>query len=78
MVKIYYSKQGRLGNNIIQYMAAKLISKVWGHELIQWKCDLMNPIQIGDTNISEYDFSWNWFCNSLLEGADLTEHPIKK
>ena len=77
MVKIYYSKQGRLGNNIIQYMAAKLISKVWGHELIQWKCDLMNPIQIGDTNISEYDFSWNWFCNSLLEGADLTEHPIK-
>jgi hypothetical protein len=77
MVKIYYSKQGRLGNNIIQYMAAKLICKTWGHELTQWKCELEKPIEIGDTNIEQYGFSWNWFCEALLEGEDLTEHPLK-
>ena len=77
MPNIYFVRGGRLGNNIIQYMAAKIICKVFGHTLVEYKCMLKNPYVITDTNEGAYSFSWDWFRESVIEESGwLLNHPL--
>lgn len=79
MPNIYFVRCGRLGNNIIQYMAAKIISKVWGHKLVEYKSMLTNPYVITDTNEGAYSFTWEWFRESVVEESGwLLDHPLCK
>ena len=79
MPNIYFVRAGRLGNNIIQYMAARIISKVWGHTLVEYKSMLINPYIINDTDEGQYSFSWSWFRESVIEESGwLLDHPLKK
>lgn len=60
-------------------MAAKIISKLWGHTIVDYKCMLKNPYEITDTNEGSYSFSWSWFCQSVIEESGwLTNHPLMK
>lgn len=78
--KLYFVPIGRLGNNIIQYMAAKLLCRAFGHELVQWRSETENPVEIQDSGEGEYGFSWRWFCEFVLEnGLDsLRSHPLSR
>jgi len=77
MPHIYFSRPGRLGNNIIQYMAAKLVSKIWGHTLVPYKAMLTDPYEITDTNEGPYSFSWSWFREAVRESSPwLQGHPL--
>jgi hypothetical protein len=79
MPSIYFVRNGRLGNNIFQYMAAKIISKLWGHTIVDYKSMLKNPYEITDTNEGSYSFSWSWFCESVIqESGWLANHPLMK
>ena len=79
MPNIYFVRNGRLGNNIIQYMAAKIISKVWGHTLVEYKSMLTNPYIINDTDEGQYSFSWTWFRESVIEESGwLLDHPLTR
>ena len=79
MPNIYFVRNGRLGNNIIQYMAAKIISKIWGHTLVDYKCMLTNPYVITDTNEGAYSFTWDWFRESVVEESGwLLDHPLSR
>lgn len=79
MPNIYFVRAGRLGNNIIQYMAAKIISKIWGHTLVEYKCMLTNPYVITDTDEGQYSFSWPWFRESVIEESGwLLNHPLSR
>ena len=58
-------------------MAAKIISKLWGHTIVDYKCMLNKPYEITDTNEGPYSFSWSWFCESVIEQSLwLTNHPF--
>ena len=65
-------------------MAAKIISKVWGHTLVDYKCMLANPYIINDKDEGQYSFSWDWFCESITGASDdeesgwIVNHPLKK
>ena len=79
MPNIYFVRNGRLGNNIIQYMAAKIISKIWGHTLVEYKSMLTNPYVITDTNEGAYSFTWDWFRESIVEESGwLLDHPLSR
>jgi hypothetical protein len=80
MPNLYFIPIGRLGNNIIQYMAARLLSRAFGHTLVQWRSDIQNPIEIADNSDSEFGFSWLWFREYVLENGfeGLRSHPIAK
>lgn len=80
MPNLYFVQIGRLGNNIIQYMAARLFSRAFGHTLVQWRSDLQNPLEIQDKGEIEYGFSWSWFREYVLENGleGLSSHPIAK
>lgn len=80
MPNLYFVSIGRLGNNIIQYMAAKLVCRAFGHTLVPWRSDIKNHIEIQDSGATEYGVSWSWFHDYLIEnGMDgLKSHPIAK
>jgi len=79
MPNIYFARNGRLGNNILQYMAAKMISRVFGHTLVDYKSMLTNSYISNDTKEGQYSFSWDWFCESVIEESGwLLDHPLKK
>ena len=61
--RIFFNRAGRLGNNIIQYMAALLIQKVFGHEIVTYESNLKNPLRITDESPQ-----WEIFCDLLLTG----------
>lgn len=61
--RIFFNRAGRLGNNIIQYMAALLIQKVFGHEIVSYESTLQNPLKITDESPQ-----WEIFCDLLLIG----------
>ena len=48
-------------------MAAKIISRVFGHTLVDYKSMLTNPYIINDIDEGQYSFSWDWFCESVIE-----------
>lgn len=80
MPNLYFVPIGRLGNNIIQYMAAKLVCRAFGHTLVQWRSDIKNPVEIQDTGETEFGFSWEWFHDYVLENGleGLLSHPIAR
>lgn len=80
MPNLYFIPIGRLGNNIIQYMAAQLFSRAFGHTIVQWRSDVQNPVEIKDADETEYGFSWPWFREYILENGfeGLSSHPIAK
>jgi hypothetical protein len=60
-------------------MAAKIISKIWGHTLVDYKCILTNPYIITDTNEGAYSFTWDWFRESVVEESGwLFDHPLSR
>ena len=60
-------------------MVAKIISKVWGHTLVEYKSMLTNPYVITDTNEGAYSFTWDWFRESVIEESGwLFDHPLKR
>lgn len=61
--RIFFNRGGRLGNNIIQYMAALLIQKIFGHEIVSYESTLKNPLRITDESPH-----WEIFCDLLLSG----------
>ena len=61
--RIFFNRVGRLGNNIIQYMAALLIQKVFGHEIVAYESTLQNPLKITDESPQ-----WEIFCDLFLIG----------
>jgi hypothetical protein len=76
---LYISPIGRLGNNIFQYMAGRLLARAFGHTLVRFKSDCVDSVQITDTSEGPYSFSWSWFCEFVAEhGLDgsLRSHPL--
>ena len=60
-------------------MAAKIISKIWGHTLVEYKSMLTNPYIINDTDEGQYSFSWTWFRESVIEESGwLLDHPLSR
>jgi hypothetical protein len=81
MPTIYISPLGRLGNNIVQYMAGRLLARAFGHSLVRFKSDCQASVCITDTSNGPYGFSWEWFCEFVAEhGVDgtLRTHPLAK
>lgn len=50
MPKIYYKRLGRLGNNIIQYMTARIFNIVFGHELVPYASMCKDAREIHDND----------------------------
>ena len=61
-------------------MAAKLVSRAFGHTLVQWRSDIENEVIVKDSEETQYGFSWEWFCEFVLENGfeSLSTHPISK
>ncbi len=81
MPTVYVSPLGRLGNNIIQYMAARLVCRAFGHTLVRWKSDCQNSVTVTDCSEGPYGFSWEWFREFVGEhGIDgsLRGHPLSQ
>ncbi len=79
MPTVYVSPLGRLGNNILQYMAARLVCRAFGHTLVRWKSDCQDSVTVTDCSEGPYGFSWEWFREFVGEnGIDgsLRGHPL--
>jgi hypothetical protein len=77
MPKIYFSRIGRFGNNLIQYFMTIIFNEVFGHELVQYSSMCKNAYEIHDN-----DPLFEAFREFLLnnpKGTDiLKSHPFAK
>ncbi len=65
-MKIYFCKHGYFGNNIFQYIVAKILCKEYGHQLVGNQSELVNPINVTD------DLWYRWSIDKTLLGhADI-------
>ncbi len=48
-MKIYFCRHGRFGNNIFQYIVAKILCNEYGYELVNERRELISPLVFDDS-----------------------------